>query len=295
MNTTFKKSSGALKIERLRLIAVSLALCLLLPACSEKKDSAQQSAPSGKLLIRGSNTIGEELGPRLISAYKKDHPVAAVEIESKGTGYGIAALLAGQCEIAAASRLPIQEELGLAKERGIELSDYPIGSYSVAVIVNAACPVQNLTKEQVRDIFIGTVQNWKDVGGPDAPIHLCGRDPISGTHLGFREVAMENQHYASGLKTFTNYAAIVETVAQDQTAIGYCSMDLAKSGVKAVSIGGVPATTASVKEGKYPYARVLRFYTNKAKEAGSAKEFIEFVQSAKGQQIVAETGNVPKS
>jgi len=273
-----------------------LLFCLLLVSCSDKNQPASQSGGSGKLVIKGSNTIGEELGPRLISEYKKDHPSSVIEIESKATGYGIAALLAGQCEVAAASRAPIQEELNLAKERGIELKVYPIGSYSVAVIVNAACPVSDLTKEQVRDIFTGTVQNWKDVGGPDGPIHLCGRDPVSGTHLGFRELAMENKHYAAGLKTYTNYARIVEAVGQDQNAIGYCSLDLVtKSGVKPVSVGGVAPTAAAVKDGKYPYARVLRFYTNKARDTGPGNDFIQFAQSAKGQQIVAETGNVPKS
>jgi phosphate transport system substrate-binding protein len=264
--------------------------------CSDRTDSPRPASQAGKVLIKGSNTIGEELGPRLVGAFKKDHPDAGIDIESKATGYGIAALLAGQCDVAAASRTPIQEEWSIAKDRGIELNDYLIGSYSVALIVNAASPVSNLTKEQVRDIFTGAIQNWKDIGGADAPIHLCGRDPVSGTHLGFREIAMENKHYASGLKTFTNYTGIAEAVAQDQNAIGYCSLDLAsRSGVKALSIGGVPPTAAAVKEGKYPYARMLRLYTNKAKEPPSARQFIDFVLSSKGQQIVADTGNVPKS
>src|ERR1043165_3380947 len=112
---------------------VVLLVPLLFVACSQKKETPVQTASQGKLLIKGSNTIGEELGPRLISEYKKEHPSSAIQIESKATGYGIAALLAGQCDVAAASRAPIQEELGLAKERGIELKEYPIGSYSVAV------------------------------------------------------------------------------------------------------------------------------------------------------------------
>jgi len=277
-------------------LCAALLFSLVGPGCSEKKEADASTRDPGKILVKGSNTIGEELGPRLISEYKKDHPAPVIEIDSKATGYGIAALLAGQCEIAAASRQPIPEEVELAKARRIELNDYPIGSYSVAVIVNAASPVANLTKAQVRDIFTGAVQNWKDVGGPDVPVHLCVRDPISGTHLGFRELAMENKHYASGLKTHTNYAGIVEAVAQDQSAIGYCSIELAsKSGIKAVSVDGVAQSATAVQGGKYPYARVLRFYTDKSREPKPAKDFIDFVQSPKGQQIVAETGNIPKS
>jgi phosphate transport system substrate-binding protein len=293
MKTTSLKGSDRHQPHSLPLIVAMLALFVLVPSCS-KKEEPVQTGNSGKVLIRGSNTIGEELGPRLIAEYKKDHPAAVVEIESKGTGYGIAALLAGQCGIAAASRAPIKEELELAKERGIELNDYPIGAYSVAVVVNPACPIGNITTNQIRDIFNGTIQNWKEVGGADAAIHLCVRDPISGTYLGFRELAMENKHYASGPKTFTNYTGIVQAVAQDPSAIGYCSIGLASEpNVKALSVEGVAPSATSVKDGKYSYVRILRFYTNKAREEAPCKEFIQFVQSPKGQAILAETGNIP--
>lgn len=278
-------------------IASSLFIGLALSGCSDKSQAPQPAEIStkGKTVIKGSNTIGEELAPRLIAEFKKDHPAASFELESKATGYGLAALMAGQCNVAAASRPPIKDELELAKTRNVELNDYVIGSYSIAVIVNSGCPVSDLKREQVRDIFTGALQNWKDVGGPDAPIHIFSRDPISGTALGFKELAMDNKPYASGEKTFTNYNAIAQAVAQDANGIGYCSIELTgTSGVKALSIGGIGPTVASVNEGKYPYARVLHFYTSKGNEEPAAKEFIDFVQSEKGQKVVAQTGNVPK-
>src|SRR5437879_713043 len=186
---------------RLTLVGI-LSLSLLPLGCSD--NSAPQAANQQKVIIKGSNTIGEELGPRLIAEYKKAHPNVEFELESKATGYGLAALLAGRCQIAGASRLPIKQELELAQTRGVTLEDHPIGSYTVAVIVNAGNQVTNLSREQVRDIFTGAVQNWKEVGGADAPIHLYVRDPISGTYLGFEELAMENKPYASGFKPFTN-------------------------------------------------------------------------------------------
>src|SRR5438046_2938155 len=94
----------------------------------------------------------------------------------KGRGK-IGALMADQCDIAAASRLPSKDEQALAQLRNVELNDNVIGSYCVAVVVNGSNPVGNLTKDQVRDIFTGAIVNWKEVGGPDAPIHLCVRDP----------------------------------------------------------------------------------------------------------------------
>jgi phosphate transport system substrate-binding protein len=268
--------------------------CLLITACSEKKEPPTAASSQVKVVIKGSNTIGEELGPRLIDEYRKDHPGVVFELESKATGYGLAGLMAGRCEVAAASREPIKDELEIARSRGIELKPYVIGSYSVAVIVNANSPVSNLSREQVRDIFIATIQNWKEVGGPDAPFHLYTRDPISGTYLGFRELAMENKPYGPIAMTFTNYAGIVEAVAHDPNGIGYASVPLAgKTGVKALSIDAIEPTIDSVHQGKYPYSRVLRFYTDKTKEPASAKEFIEFVLSTRGQEILGEMGNVP--
>jgi phosphate transport system substrate-binding protein len=270
---------------------------LIFVGCSDKSQpTSVANSSSGKVTIKGSNTIGEELAPRLIAEYKKDHPGAEFDLQSKGTGSGLWALVGGQCDIAAASRLANNEELQQAQTRGIELTNYAIGSYSVAVVVNSSCPVADLKREQVRDIFTGAIQNWKDVGGPDGEIHLYIRDPVSGTYLGFRELAMEDKPYATNRATMsTNYPAIVQAVSQDPHGIGYCSFDLTTTaGVKPVSIGGVAPTSATVNEGKYPYARMLRLYTNKAKEPSSAKGFIEFVQSTKGQEVLAQTGNVPR-
>ena len=248
-----------------------------------------------KVVIRGSNTIGEELVPRIIAEYRKEHPETTFDLEFKGTIYGFGALVAGLCDIGAASREANMNELGLARDRGIELSDYVIGSYAVAVIVNAGNPLTNMTQAQVRDIFTGVVQNWKEVGGPDAPVHLFIRDPISGTYLGFRELAMENKPYALNVKTFTNYADIVQAVAKDPNGIGYSSFELAKkSGARGVSIGGVAPVVFLVNKGEYPYARVLRLHTNKAKEAPAARDFIEFVLSPRGQAIVEQIGDVPR-
>ena len=249
----------------------------------------------GKIIIRGSNTFGEELAPQLIAEYRKEHPTVVFDTEYKGTTYGMGALMVERCDIAAASRPVSTNELQLAKDREIEFNDHVIGTYSVAVVVNAGSPIGNLTRDQVRDIFTGAVINWKEVGGPDAPIHLCSRDEISGTYLGFRELAMENKPYALGLKAFTNYLGIIQAVAQDANGIGYASIDLvSKDGVKAVSIGGVAPTIASVNGGQYPYARVLHLYTDTTKESATTRDFVQFVQSKRGQEILTRMGFVPR-
>lgn len=278
-----------------------ILLSLVLAGCpsgnqSQNSPTATQPAAGNKVVIRGSNTIGEELAPKLIAEYKKGHPQIEFSLETKGTSYGMGSLMGGQCDIAGASREPLKEELEVAKFRGVELNDYVIGAYSVAVVVNAANPVGDLTREQVQGIFTGTITNWKDVGGPDSPIHLHIRDEISGTYLGFKELAMGNKLYGPEPHTYTTYAAIAQAVGKDPGGIGYASIDQAgSSGCKGVKIGGVAASAETVNGGQYPYARVLHLYTSKGNESAAAVEFIKFVQSKQGQDALAKAGYTPKS
>jgi phosphate transport system substrate-binding protein len=263
-----------------------LLLGVVLAGCSGRKTET--------VAMLGSNTVGEELAPCLVAEYKKDHRTS-FNLEFKGTSYGLGALMVDKCDIAAASRELTPTEKELARDRAIKFNDYVIGSYSVAVIVNAGNSVSNLTADQVQKLFTGEIENWKEVGGPDMPVHLYIRDPMSGTHLGFQELAMNKKAYASGFKARTNYVEIVQSVAKDPNAIGYASIDVVhKPGVKPVSIGGITPSIEAINKGKYPYARVLRLFTNRQRETPAAHEFIEFVLSPSGQKIIGEMGFVPK-
>jgi phosphate transport system substrate-binding protein len=297
--TSFNARAGFRSLPLLKSVCL-LSLSLFLFGCPASKptlDNPSSGSSNGgnKIVIRGSNTIGEELAPQLIAEFKKEHPAITFDLETKATGYGMAALRVGQCDIAAASRAAIPADLDLAKENNMEMNEYVIGAYSVAVVVHANNPVTNLTKEQVHDIFTGKIENWSTVGGPDAAIHLYIRDPISGTHLGFKEIAMNNDNYAAHPRMHTNYNAIAQTVAGDIAGIGYSGFALANAtGAKLVFIEGVEPSTAMVNSGKYPYARVLRLYTNKNKESQATKDFIQFILSQRGQEIVAQMGFTPK-
>lgn len=272
-----------------------LLFAVILAGCPSSKETAADTHGVSKVVIRGSNTFGEELGPRLISEYQKSHPAVQFDLESKGTGYGFGNLLVGGCDIAAASRPVNQNELSFAKDRDIEMNEYVLGSYSVAVIVNSGNSVTDLTKEQVRDIFTGAITNWQQLGGAEAPIHLFIRDPISGTYLGFQELAMENKPYALEPATSTNYLGIAQQVAKDPNGIGYVSIELAmkQPGVKGVAIGGIAPILNVVQKGDYPYARTLHFYTNKARELTPAREFVDYVLSDAGQKVLMDMGYVP--
>lgn len=291
-----------MKLPSLRLITaarisgVALFAALLAGCSGDSSTSTTASAPGtgDTVIIRGSNTIGEELAPALIAAFKKTRPNAVFDTEFKGTSYGIGALMVKRCDLAAASRPLTTNEIELAKPDGMVFNDYVIGDYSVAVVVNSANALSDLKPDQVRDIFTGKVTNWKDVGGSDAPIHLYIRNPISGTYLGFQELTMERKPYGENMMAFTNHVGIVQAVAKDPNGIGYTSFELLNDkGVKAVSIDGVTPTVENVNSGKYPYARILRFYTDKSTETPLGHDFVTFAQSPEGQKIMAGLGFVP--
>lgn len=273
----------------LKLFALSL-FTLMLAACSDNRSAATLS---GRVVIKGSNTFGEELGPRLIEAYRRTRPNVTVTLESNSSGAGIAALLAGECDIAPTSRPLTPAEEDQARAQGMVLKEYAIGYYGVAVIVHRSNPVDRLSLEQVKAIFTGTVSNWREVGGLDMPIRLAVRDPVSGTSLGFRELAMDTRPYAGEAETFTTYAQLEATVAREPGAIGYAGMhEVQDTGVRALRIGDTEPSTLSVNEGWYPYARLLRLYTNQAAETPAAHDFASFVQQKPGQRVLAELGYV---
>lgn len=251
------------------------------------------AAHAEKIVIKGSNTFGEELGPRLIEEYERVSPGVSIALEAKGSASGFAALLSGECDIAASSRAANEDESRLARSRGIRMNHYTIGYYGTAVVVSDANPVRKLTDKQVRDIFTGVITNWKDVGGEDAPIKAYIRDPVSGTHLGFQELAMERRPYAPGAVPMKTYAEIASAVKADAHAIGYTGMNLADTtGIRALAINSISPTATSVNDQAYPYARQIRLYTAKVAESAAARSFIRFIQSKQGQEILKDMGYV---
>lgn len=253
-------------------------------------------ASAEKISVKGSNTFGEELGPALIAEFQKLNSDLSVDLVSSGSGSGIQALLEKSCDIAAASRSMNEDELRLASSRAIALRNYTIGYYGVAVVVHPDNPLKNLTDHQVRDLFTGVITNWKEVGGADAPVSVIIRDPVSGTYLGFQELAMEKKPYVASAQTFTNYAGMAKAVRENPNAIAYMGMTLAAhSGVRALTINGVEPTAQNVADQLYPYARQLRFYTDRKHETKATKQFIKFVRSASGQSILEALGFARRS
>ena len=250
--------------------------------------------PDEALTIKGSDTFSLELGPPLISAFRDQHPEVAIELTGLGSASGIADLLEDTCDLAASTRSLDETEQRMARSKGIDLKSAVAGYYGLAVVVHADNPLKDLSDAVVRDVFTGKATNWKQIGGPDKPIEVLIRDASGGSHLGFRELALDRRAYAAHAQGFASFEKLAQAVSKRPGAIGYVEMNLREHpGLHRVSINGIPPNEITVQKGIYPYVQPVWLYA-RAKSANPAIErFIQFVRSKPGQHVVETVGFVP--
>lgn len=246
------------------------------------------------LSIKGSDTFGKELGPPLIAAFQAQNPETEVKLTSLGSASGIADLLDDTCDIAASTRTLDETEQRMARSKGVELKSAIAGYYGLAVVVNSENPLKDLSDAAIRDVFTGQATNWKQLGGLDRPIEVLIRDATGGSHLGFRELAMDRRGYAAHAQGFASFEELAQAVSARPDAIGYVEMNLREHpGLHKVSINGIPPNEITVQKGIYPYVQPVWLYA-RAKSANAAIErFIQFARSKAGQEIVESVGFVP--
>jgi len=248
-------------------------------------------ADEDQLVITGSTTV-LPIAQACAEAFMDANPDVDVTVRGGGSGVGIAALLDGTCDIADASRAIKTKELAAAREKGIEPLEHIVALDGIAVVVNTEVPVDGLTIEQIRDIYTGKINNWKDLGGPSKTIVTVSRDVSSGTFEVFKEKVLEGEAVRDdALKVASNQAALT-TVSSTPFAIGYIGLGYLSSKVKAIKVDGVEPSKETAKSGEFPIVRPLYMYTN-GELKGLAKQFIDFVLSEKGQAITGELGYVP--
>ncbi len=245
------------------------------------------------LRITGSNVFGEKLGPQILEAFAKLEPNIRVKLKRPGTSQGFAALIAGEADIAPASRPANRKELAAAKAAGRQLRSYTIGSYGVSIIINEANPLRSLKPSQIRDIFTGKITDWKQVGAPAGAIQPFVLDKHTGARVGFQLLAMKGANYVSTAQSLPDYAAIGAAVASDPLAIGYNGIGAAPSGTRALLVNGQSANAAAIYEGLYPYANRVYLYTTSGKENTNAQKFIRFILSRQGQGIIENASYAP--
>lgn len=258
--------------------------------------AAPALARAGTVTVKGSDTM-VILAQRWAEDYMKKNAGRKVQVTGGGSGTGIAALVNGTTDIADASRSIKPDEVAKVRDRFSVLPvETAVAKDGVAFYVNDANPVQQLTVDQLHGIYVGDVKNWKDVGGPDAPIVLYSRENSSGTYVFVKENVLKNDDYASNAQTLPGTAAVVNAVAKERNGIGYGGAAYAK-GVKEVRVVGADGqaygpSKENVQSGRYPLARNLFMYT-RGKPAGEAKQFVDFCLSGEGQAIVTQVGYFP--
>ena len=203
-----------------------------------------------------------------------------------GSGSGIQAVSEGRCDIGLSSRALKDAE----KESG--LKETILAYDGIAVIVSPENPVSDLTLEQIAAIYTGEITNWKDVGGNDAPIVLIGREAGSGTRDGFESITgtTDKCQYRQEL---TSTGDVITTVSQNPDAIGYASLASVKDSVKALKVGGVTPSEASVKDGSYVIQRPFVLVTKEGvKLSDAAQKFFDYITSAAAADVITKAGAV---
>jgi phosphate transport system substrate-binding protein len=246
---------------------------------------------SSRVVIKGSTTV-LPITQKASEEYRKSNNVS-ISIEGSGSGNGIKALLDGTCDIANSSREMKPEELEAAKGKGIDVKEIAVSYDMIIPIVHPSNPVKNLTLDQLKAIFSGTVSNWKEVGGKDEKIVVVSRDTSSGTYEYWNEKVMKKTDVSNRALLQASNGAVLSTVSVNPKAIGYIGFGYINNSIKAVDVNGVHGTIANGKSGKYPISRKLYMYVDKAKLSAAADKFIKFILSKKGQDLVKEEGYIP--
>ena len=225
-------------------------------------------AESNKIIIDGSTTVGP-IAKAFAEYYMAKHPDVSVTVSESGSGNGAKSLINGVCDIADMSRFMKDKEFAAAVEKGIMPVAHVVAMDGIAIIVHPSNPIKNLTVQQVRDIYMGKITNWKQLGGPDVAIVMISRDTNSGTYETFESLVMNNEKIHEKAEYVGSNGAIRQRVQSTPAAIGYVGLGFVDRSVKALEIDGILPDMNTVSSGIYPIARPLFMLTNGYPKLGS--------------------------
>ena len=284
------------QMKKNRILALTGAACLsvaLLAGCGSNNntdpsansaDNGDASALSGKVATGGSTSM-QKLMSMLQEDFMAKNNGVTVSYDPTGSGAGITGASDGSLDIGLSSRVLHDDET--------DVEAITVCLDGIAVVVNNANGVEDLSLEQLAGIFSGEITNWSEVGGSDGEIVVIGREAGSGTRDGFEEIVgvKDNCKYAQEL---TATGAVTAAVAANENAIGYASLSAVNDSVKALTVEGVACTEETVKDGSYKVQRPFNFVVKKDAELSEAAQaFVEYVTSGDANQWILEAGCVP--
>lgn len=255
-----------------------LCCCLVYASVGCGKNEAHNA-----VCIAGSTSV-QPFAEKLAEEYMRQHPQVRIDVQGGGSSAGIFAAQQGAADLGASSR----ELTGPEKE----LIEVPIAYDGIAVIVHKQNPLDNLTLNQIRQIFQGEITDWSQFNLKPHPIHIITREEGSGTRNAFEELVMGKHAEITPVALVQDSnGSVREIVADDPYAIGYISMGLVDQRIKALAVDGVPPTREHVKNRDYKLVRRFLFVTREMKP-GPCQSFVNFILSAKGQSLLEAEGLV---
>ena len=240
---------------------------------------------TGSVTTDGSTSMEKVIGA-LGEAFQNDTGISFT-YNPTGSGSGIKAVQEGRCDIGLSSRDLKTEE----KEAG--LGGIVLAYDGIAIIVNPENPVSDLSLETIAKIYTGEITNWSEIGGNDAEIVLIGREAGSGTRDGFESIT-DTEDACKYRQELTSTGDVITTVSQNPGAIGYASVASVKDTVKALTVDGVAATEANIKDGSYVVQRPFVLVTKTDTPLSDAAfKFFTYITSSDACDIISAAGVVP--
>ena len=276
-------------------LALTAVMALsLLTACGSKNDNSADTNTDGsntETTLSGTvSTDGSTSMEKVINSLGESFMAMNKDVKftynPTGSGSGIQAVSEGRCDIGLSSRALKDDE----KASG--LVETVVALDGIAIVVNPENPVSDLNIDTIAKIYTGEITNWKDGGGNDAEIVLIGREAGSGTRDGFESIT-DTKDACQYRQELTSTGDVINTVSQNPDAIGYASLSAVGDSVKALTVGGVEATEATVKDGSYVVQRPFVLVTKEGtKLSPAAQAFFDYALSADAASIIAAAGAV---
>lgn len=277
-----KKKSMKLLIAA---VVATMSIGVLTGCGSKENNGSDNTSKNVTISISGSTSMGK-LMEKEAESYKGKNQNVSIEIQQIGSSAGIKNVISGVSEIGMASRELKDEEKSQVKETTIAYD-------GIALITNPKNGVENLTMEDIKNIYTGQVTNWKELGGKDSPIVVVSREDGSGTRDAFGEiVGFKAEELIKEATISDGNGAVKTTVAGNENAIGYISFEHIDETVKALKVEGVEATPDKVLDKSYKLSRPFLVVSKEGKLTEEGQKFIDYILSEEGQKIVEETGGI---
>lgn len=294
-----------MKMKRFMAMAIACVMAAGLVACGGSESTATTSTAgstagsttastaeettadlSGAVATGGSTSVEKVIGA-LSEAFMEANPGVDVTYDPTGSSAGVTGAADGTLDIGLSSRALKEEEIS----KGLKETTFALDG--IAIVVNTENTATDLSLEQIAGLATGEITNWSEVGGPDAPVVLIGREAGSGTRDGFESIVGVEDKCAYE-QELTSTGAVLAGVAANPNAFGYVSLASVDDTVKMVTVDGVAASEETVKDGSYKIQRPFVFATKEGEElSAQAQAFYDFALSEDAAELIAAAGAVP--